>query len=198
MIDPVATSSAFATIVGLLSDFVSQRRQSGSNDFQEFVRWLMEHQHGEVVQLLSQQARTVTSVKAMLTQDREELRGQLDALDRTLAAMACALDGLGSVAHAVHPDAALSRQAVSILRQFDKAGASKAIRMDTSEGPHIAFTGPNKGSMSIDEPRFLDDDMNALVQLELLGRQFKPNGHSVYVYTRRAADLVRFLGTQNQ
>lgn len=191
----IAATSAFATVVGLLSDFVSQRKQAKAEDYQEFLDWLTEHRHAEIVELLCQQSRTVTSIKALMTQDRQELNERLEGLDRVIAGFAGAIDELKPVAEALHPGAALSEQALSILRQFHQAGASKALSLSEFGGPSTIFIDGKQGNLVIPDERFRDDDLSTLVDLGLLRLEYNSNGRPMYIYTRRADVLVRLNAT---
>lgn len=187
----IAVTSAFATIVGLLNDFVAQRKQAKADDYQDFLAWLSEHRHEEVVQLLGQQSTTVISIKALLTQDRNELRSRLDALDRTLAAFAGAIDGLASLAEAVYPGGVLSEQGMSILKQFQQAGASRLLPKKLQNGMVAMFLDGKGGQAAFTEAQFIEDDLQTLVDLGLLRLEYNSQGNPVYVYTRRAEELVR-------
>ena len=187
----IAATSAFATVVGLLSDFVSQRKQAKAEDYQEFLGWLSEHRHEEIVQLLGQQSTSVISIKALLTQDRNDLQSRLDALDRTLAAFAGAIDGLASVAEAVYPGGTLSEQAMSILQQFQQTNASRLLPKKFQEGMVAIFMDGKGGQAAFTEQRFIEDDFGMLVELGLLRLDHNSKGDRVYVYTRRADEFVR-------
>jgi len=186
-----AATSAFATVVGLLSDFVSQRKQAKAEDYQEFLDWLSEHRHTEIVELLGQQSRTVTSIKALMAQDRQDLNGRLEGLDRVIAGFAGVIDELKPVAEALHPGSALSEQALDILRQFQKAGASKALSLSDFGGPSTIFIDGKQGNLVIPDERFRDDDLGTLVDLGLLRLEYNSNGRPMYIYTRRADEVIR-------
>src|SRR5437868_2239854 len=111
---------AFATVVGLLSEFVSHRRATEVANFDEFVSWLSERRHEDVVSLLQTATGAAVGTKALLNETREVLLNRLSALDTALVQYAGAVDGFAALACAIAPKATLSNQAVSILRQINE------------------------------------------------------------------------------
>ena len=76
--DPLTGATSFAAIISLLADFTNQRQHRSDQDYDDFMSWLTENRHSEIVTLLQQNFATVVSVKALLSQDRDELRRRLD------------------------------------------------------------------------------------------------------------------------
>lgn len=101
--DPVLASASFATIVGLLSDFVSHRKDRQSLEMADFAEWLRLHGHGEIMQAIESNHVTAISIKAVLSEDREILHGRLKNIEHNLAIL-CAKQGpFGDVAESLYP-----------------------------------------------------------------------------------------------
>lgn len=191
--DPLTAATLFATVVSLLADFKAQRRDRSADEFNDFMTWLVQSNHSELADLLRQNVATAIGIKALLNEDRETLRARLDHLDRSLASLASAVDGFKELSIALRPEAQLSDQAISTLKQFDQSGGSHAleVRFDgrfflkVMEGPQV--------EIEFSDLRFAEDDLASLVQLGLLRLTYNPAGTPIYVFTRRASELARGL-----
>ncbi|MDP1663746.1 MAG: hypothetical protein Q8L79_01365 [Methylobacter sp.] len=101
--DPVSASTSFATIVGLLSDFVSHRKNKQSLEITDFVEWLRAHGHSEIMQAIESNHVTAISIKAVLAEGQETLLGRLQSIEHSLATL-CAKQGpFGDVAESLYP-----------------------------------------------------------------------------------------------
>lgn len=69
-----------ATIVGLLSAFSAGRDAKKTSDIAEFQTWLSEHNHEDIVKLVTSDAKTNIFVKAYLNQQIPEIQSKLDRL----------------------------------------------------------------------------------------------------------------------
>jgi hypothetical protein len=185
--------SGFATIVALLSDFNASRRGAAVATIEEFKSWLSENRHSEIIGALEQNAASVRSIKALLHEDRETLAAQLRALDQQLAKLASGLELFKPLASALHPGGELSGQALEWLEQIDSAGASKFLKGGGFSGTYLKMLdGSGKGDMTISDPRFVESDLDDLLELGLV-KDIGTNGRfePMYAFTRNAAALVK-------
>lgn len=198
--DSLTLATAFSSVISLIADFRSQRSESQTAEYTEFTEWLGDNRHDEILRLLNQNLATSLGVKGLLSEDRETLRSRLDALDRSLATLASALEGFSGLAMALRPEAMISAQAVSILRQFESSGASKALRSDVlgSKGPLFIFLDGRGGELQLDDGRFADDDFGTLLELGLLRQSHNSTGKPIFVLTRAAAAFVMQLAGSPQ
>jgi hypothetical protein len=181
----------FATIVGLLSEFVSHRRADTTATHEEFLAWLAEGRHEEVISLLRTTSAATIGTKALLNETREVLLSRLGVLDRALAQYAGAVQGFGALARAIAPTSVLSEQCVSILRQIDASGASKVLELALDEGLALMYLDGNiQGALEIADSRFLEDDLRTLTALGLLRPDVNASGGRFFHFTRSAASLV--------
>jgi len=187
--EPITLASSFATIVSLLGQFCSERSAESQAGFSEFSQWLIETQHQDLKKLLELNTNATISIKALLDQDKDILLDRINKLDNALASYASSLEGFSELAGAINPEAVLSSQALDVLRQFEKSGASKLIRLKTTGPISFLFLDAN-GELEIEEPRFIEDDLSTLIDLGLLREDYNSNGDTLYVYTRAASRLV--------
>lgn len=181
---------SFATIVALIGQFKSERNASDQADFNAFTEWLISTNHEEIKNLLLLNTKATIGIKAILNQDREVLLDSLKRIDMALTAFASSVDGFNQLAEAINPDASISEQALSILKQFDRSNASRALTIQTGIGNIYQFIDGDINPIEIDEQRFAEDDFQTLVDYGLLRQDFNGSGDPIYVYTRRAAMLI--------
>lgn len=191
--DPLTGALTFSTVVSLVSQFRSERGADAQSDFNEFLEWLVTNQHEGLKTLIEGNAQTTIGIKVLLQEQHDELKQRLDSLDAALAAYASALPGFADISGALRPDAVLSQQALSILKQFDESGASKVLGVFDTGRPALLCISSARRQIEIDDVRFLEDDLATLVELGLLRHDFTDSGKDLYIFTRAASNLVRSI-----
>ncbi len=186
----MALAESFATIVGLISQFRSERDSVEQSDINDFMIWLEQSNFQEIKNLLEQNAKTTTYIKSILNQDRDVLKQQLERIDAALIAFASSIEGFSELAKSISPNSVLSDQAIDILRQFEESGASKMSEMRVMGGSLYQYVETD-GNLDYSDTRFIEDDLNTLVDYGLLRHEHNSQGSNVYIYTRVASDLVR-------
>jgi|ERR1700733_971639 molybdopterin converting factor small subunit len=193
--DPV---SAFASIVGLLGQFVSERRAASQRSAEEFQAWLTEHNHEEIVELISQSDRTVIAIRALLSEDRAELRTRLADIDRNLAILASANQTLAPLAAALVPGAELSQQAIDFLRRFVKSPSGRLFEKKRGMDGRLHLVeldapAPVRGEVEYGDRRFYEDDVSTLVALGLITFDSNGDGERILCLTRAAVTFIEQL-----
>lgn len=191
--EPLSTTAALASIIGLIGQFKSGRDNAKSQSFDEFMQWLAESNHAELKSLIEANHGTTISIKAILNQSQEALSESLGRIDSALAAITTALVGFGELSKSIRPNAALSEQAVSVLRQIEEAEASKVLLVRFLAGSELLLLDGSGGSIDIPEPRFLEADMKALTNARLLIPGHNSNGKPMWTFTREAVAFVESL-----
>ncbi|MBM4031936.1 MAG: hypothetical protein FJ291_09140 [Planctomycetes bacterium] len=190
--EPLTLATAFATIVGLLCNFKQERRAQQDLSSRDFLEWLAEHRHQELKQLIEGTSGLVSHLDAMLRQNADVLLARLKSLDDVLAGLATRIEGLEGLTRFLKPNAGLSEQAISILRQFARSGSSEFDVLRSSSGRFLCLI--SGGKIQYTEPCFLDDDLNALVEMGLLRLRYGSNGIPFYGITRDAVRFVEAIG----
>lgn len=185
---------SFASIVGLIGQFRSERGALEQSDFNSFIEWLVKYNHEEIKDLLTLNAKATIGVKSILNQDRAVILSHLERIDIALASFSSNFDGFNDLAAGIRPSALISEQALSILRQFEKSGASKALEIETMAETFYQFLDGTNDGIEINDPRFAEDDFKSLVELGLLRHDINGSGSNLFIYTRRAALLVAESG----
>ena len=82
-----------------------------------------------------------------------------------------------------------------MLKQFNASGASKVLESRTQSGTLLhVIDGSSQGSLEITDPRYLNDDLQTLLDLGLLDLEYGSGGRRLFVFKRVAARLVEQLG----
>ncbi|CAM4161327.1 hypothetical protein [Vibrio neonatus] len=175
--------SSFATILGLISAYKAEGRARDGDDYNELIKWLSEKRHKALIEELNNNQILSLQVKKLLNRNHDELMDGLNNLDSLIMQLASQLDDFKGIASAIEPSVQLSEQAIDILRQFDKSGASQFLEVKTSAGSNYLFLD-TQGKLNINEPRFVHDDLTQLLKLGLLELDFNKQGCRIFKITR--------------
>jgi len=192
--DPLAAATTFATLVGLICNYRQEKGAGESLNHQKFVEWLEYHRHEELKNLIVNTAAWRTEIDILLRSDHAQMLQKLDHIGSILAGLMSRLDEFRGLALAIAPDAKLSEQSVSILRQFVDAEADYFYYDNFGDG-NWSLGVPNGEQFTISEPRFIGDDLDKLVELGLLTVEYNSQGTPLYHITRNS---VRFLKAANE
>jgi hypothetical protein len=190
VMDPLALATTFATLLSLVGQYRAEGAARKGADHEQFMTWLMDRNHSEIKGLLEGSGQAVAGVRELLAERDEALRERLDLLDRALAAFASGQPGFRGIVSGLRHEALLSTQAWSILRQFEESGASALVVVTSMEGSELVLVD-GTGGVSVEDARFLEDDLRSLADLGLLRRGHTPRGDVLYRYTRAASALLR-------
>src|SRR5690625_6636844 len=133
-VEPLSAAFGFATIIGLIADF---RTQKTGAKLDEFIEWLKETEHGRIAREIEQRDSLSEQLQAVLSLNHEELSMRLDSLDRILSSIARHIHVFSGLAESIHPAHELSKQGVSIVKQFADGEDRKSTRLNSS---HVAIS----------------------------------------------------------
>jgi hypothetical protein len=189
-VDPV---TAFATIVGLLGTFKAERRASSDDDYRDFMEWLGEKRHDDLIKAIHSNQELAAALTTFLESGHEEVMAKLSGLDRSLLELASQIDGVQQLAHAIAPQAELSSQAFSILKQLNDSGGSVFLEMKMLGGTLYQIMDTS-AQLEIEEPRFVEDDLEKLCRLGLLLQDYNNKGGRLFRITRASVRYVENAG----
>ncbi len=189
-IDPITASTTFATLVSLISDFREKRKEISENDYEEFLEWLSENRHNEIKSIVEQNQTTIVSLKAILNTKYALISEKLQQVDNKLASILSSDNLFSALVRSINPEQSLSKQALNILTQFHASGASKILLYHSLEGVQYFFMDGDRQQVNVDELRFLEDDLESLVELNLLRKDSNSDGDIIFKYTRAASEVV--------
>ncbi|WP_321530703.1 hypothetical protein [uncultured Desulfuromonas sp.] len=188
--DPLALAGAFATIVGLLSNFKAER--SGS-DLSDFMQWLHEQHQEHIAQAISQNKALSTELSTLLATKHDELVTKITAINDQISCVAMQIDGFSGLAKILRPSPALSNQAKSILRQIVESGAKFVMehKLGTGNPAEFIFIDGATGKVQYDEPQFINEDFETLVAMGLLRLELASKGSRRFIPSRAGAEYVK-------
>lgn len=180
---------AFATIVGLLATFQSGRE--GKRDIEEFKHWLEDNNHSNMVSIIENNQNIQQQLTAFMNQNHDQVMSQLATLNDLMVSIASHMQGLGNIASSFAPNSGLSEQAVDVLRQFVESGSVRILHIQTQsyEGIDNIYSLDN-GGIEYSEQRFIEADIDSLVNAGLITMTKGNNGGGIYRITRQAVSFI--------
>lgn len=188
--DPLNAANAFATMVGLLSNFKAE--QSGT-ELTVFTRWLKEKHYEEAAAAIERNSILSRELAGILSTNHSDLVKRLSQLDGRIVQIASQFEGFGGLANALTPIGKLSEQAVCVLRQLVESGAEKFIEeeMFTGEPDQYLLVGGSYGKIEYADRHIIKDDLDALVSAGLLRLEFGNKGSKQFHVTRAAVEFLK-------
>lgn len=189
--DLLTSATTFATIVGLLSNFKSER---SGGELSDFIAWLKQKNHEDVASNIASNKSLVSELSQILATNHDELCEKLSALNDIIAGIASNISLFSALASSTNPESIISDQAVSIIRQLVESGAKEFLEIKVKTGDPDTYTLMGvPGEIKYNEPRFMEDDLNTLVALGLLRLEFGSRGSRRFQVTRNAVNFVSVL-----
>ncbi len=185
---------AFATIVGLLATFQSGRE--GKRDIEEFKHWLEENNHSNMVSIIENNQNIQQQLTVFMNQNHDQVMSQLSTLNDLMVSIASHMQGLGNIASSFAPNNGLSDQAIDVLRQFVKSDCKKMHRfisrtLGAGSKDIYSLEGTERASsLEYSEPRFIEDDINSLVDMSLITLSESSKNSITYTITRQAVSFI--------
>lgn len=194
--DPLTAANTFATIVQLMGMFKQEHKEANASSDQEFMKWLEYHRHEEVKNLICKTAALHSEVIQFLQQDSGVILSRLDSINATLVGLLSQFEGFKGLTQALVPSAALSDQAVYILRQLVESKARNFIYGELGQGVILQPEGGEPFGYS--DPLFISDDIDRLEQCGLITqRECDSASIKRYGITRAGAGYIRMIDQQS-
>ena len=191
--EPVSAATTFAALVSLLADFAASRGHRDILEIKEFTDWLASHGHSELKQKIEANHQTTVSIKAALSEGRSDLLARLERIEGLLTTLSVGEGPISDLAASIAPESMLPAQAKAFLVAFETTNAGTALEVQyLSDGTKLHFVdGTGNNTYEPDDPRFLNDDLDLLVSLELLSLSHNGKRERLFRITRRGADVAR-------
>lgn len=190
----VETAASFATIVGLINDFVAGRGQrNDAAEIGEFLAWLSSHGFGELVARIEKNHAATLAIKAVLSESRDALLEKFGVIEKQLATIAASVPILqGAVTALVPSYEQLSDQAVALLCAFETAKSGKGLehRDPYGSAPLTIMFIDTGGHFEAFDDRFIEDDLSVLLSLKLLTKSSNSRGQRVFHPSRLGSEIA--------
>lgn len=187
--DAITLANSFATIVGLLVTFQSTRDEA---NISEFLEWLRENNNANTAHIIENDIELQQQLSAFIGQNHDAVMSQLSKLNNLMVSVASRIDGLSGLASKFAVNHGLSNQAISVLRQFVNSNSKSIFRVETTDG-EVNYLLMSDGSIEYDDDRFIDADVQSLVENRLIIKENSSSGDSIYGITRQAVAFIDSL-----
>ncbi len=194
--DPLTLASSFATIVGLIGMFKQERKEEpiGKNDFLE---WLKSHNFVEYAKMISNSSYALLEIEKLLSENHEVVISKLHRIDEVLSTLAKNMGLLEGLAKSMYQSASISDQAIKVLRQLVNSPSTSFLKHRVGPNTDSLILMQGGGQVIFDEQRFIDDDLDTLVNYGLLRLSLSPKGSETYSITRDAIKFINSIDNYN-
>lgn len=193
--EPLTAATTVATLVGLLSNFVSEGRARDADAWNQFRLELDSDKHQKLIDELNSNELLSRTIKQLLEENHDDLKKELEMINKSIASLLSA-SALREITEALSPRDKISKQALSILLRMEKHQATyvRKKRSRISGSKKTAYSMPGTGmQFHLDDERFAKDDFNTLVELGLLRLEYSSDGSEIFYITREAFGLVESI-----
>lgn len=187
--DAITLANSFAAIVGLLVTFQSTRDQANISDFLE---WLRENNNENTAIVIENDIELQRQLSAFIGQNHDEVMSQLSKLNNLMISVASRMDGLSGLASTFELNNSLSDQAINVLRQFVNSKSKSIYRVETIDG-EVNYLLMSDGNIEYDDSRFIDSDVQSLVDNKLITKEALSSSDFSYGITRQAVFFIKSL-----
>lgn len=194
---------AFATIVSLLATFQSGRE--GKKDIESFKQWLSENNHSNMITMITMinsNESLQRELTSFMNQNHEQVMAQLSTLNDLMISLARHMQGVGSIASSFAVNSGLSDQAIDVLRQFVVSGCTKMHRFISrtlgvvSTDDYLLESEKGADSIEYSEARFIEDDVNSLLNIGLITLSKTSKDSITYTITRQAVHFIDAIDSE--
>jgi hypothetical protein len=190
--DLLSLANSFATVVSLLGLFKQERRADQHQSKEEFVQWLDEHRHHEIRDLIIGSQDLMAGIETALQENHDVILAKLNKIDEILVSLFSQVQGFSGISLALHPNAGLSDQAISILRQLVNSSANELIEHRRGDGFISLRLNPGN-ILETPESRLVGSDLDILVSLNLLMSKTTSTGLRIFRITRNADKFLEII-----
>ena len=187
--DAITLAGSFASIVGLLVSFQSIRDEANISDFLE---WLRENNNTNTAHIIENNAELQQQLSIFISQNHDEVMMQLSTLNNLMVSIASRMDGLSGLALKFNDTYGLSDQAIGVLRQFVNSKSKSIYRVETIDG-EVNYLLMSDGNIEYDDSRFIDADVQSLVDNKLITKEALSSSDFSYGITRQAVVFIESL-----
>ena len=142
--------------------------------------------------MISSSSEALGEIEKVLSENHEVIITKLQKIDEILSTLAKNMDLLGGLAESMYHSAGISDQAIDILRQLVKSPSSDFMKHRVGPSTDALILMQGGGQINFEEPRFIDDDLNTLVNCGFLRLSYGSKSSEIYSITR---DATKFIGS---
>ena len=169
---------------------MSERRAASDDEYKEFIGWLGDKRHKDIIEEINTNHLLGIGIKNLLRQNQEIVISKLENINRSLLFLSSKIEDFKEISNAISPNFEISDQSISILKQLEESSGSAFLEVKLMGGSCYQVIDGN-GIIKMEEKRFIDNDLNQLVDLGLLRGGNNPQGGRMFYITRAAVKLLQ-------
>ena len=197
------TPQLVSLLIGLIGKFKQEHKSKENSNREAFENWLSNHRFDDLKEFISRSDEISREIDVALQEDHDHIIAKLKTIDKNIATMLQDMSIFAEIVSTIYPAGQpteeLSKQAISILQQLSDSNSGQIYYMRTSE-PLPCFLIVNEGSVKFTEPKFIESDLDTLVDLNLIKPTHASDGNGVFYTMTRQGDsfLKKYLEDENQ
>jgi len=195
IMDPLTLASSFASLVGLIGMFKQERKEGDPIGKNDFLEWLKLHNFEEYAEMISNSSDTLLEIEKVLSENHEVVISKLHRIDDVLSTLAKNMDLMGGLAESIYQSSSISDQAIEVLRQLVNSPSTSFMKHRVGPNTDALILMQGGGQVNFEEQRFIDDDLDNLVNFGLLRLSYGSKGSDIYSITRDAAKFINSIDT---
>lgn len=185
----------------LLTGFALWRQETSNSDTSDFIRYIKDEALPTFEQQLTDNHELLDATNKLVLEDTRKIKQGIDELNQLILEMAARGEVFSGFVHALGYEPKLSKQGISILKQFLESGASelREFRNADSAMPTSRYILLGvQADLRIDDAQFIDDDFDTLVEMGLLRDIGTDNrGNRKYKITRQAQRFINGISEES-
>ncbi|MFV0543660.1 MAG: hypothetical protein ACK5L8_08245 [Marinicella pacifica] len=172
-----------------LINYAQEKREQSKYSLEDFQDWLKEN-NNEILKYLENNQSALIGIKAILNENHDTVLSEFENLKRILAASLTTSKVGSDLVSAIDPSIALPEQAIDILKQMNKDNVTSFLELHHLGGKKFIYMGaPKSGNIEIIDERFIDDDLDNLVELGFLSMKYNDQGKRLFTITRKGGEV---------
>ncbi|QWV96091.1 hypothetical protein KP005_11940 [Geomonas nitrogeniifigens] len=191
--DAMTASTTFATIVGLVCNYMGEVRSEAPDRYGDFMESLREH-HDNIRRSIDANSALSNALQTLLSQRTDLLMQKLRNLDSVLAGVAANLKDFGPLSVAIHSEEVIGPETLDILVQFYDSGDGRFLELRGYGHGGAIFLPLDSGAEQMAfEYRFLEADLRKLCDLGFLELSHNSKGERIFILTRQSERYVKAM-----
>ena len=158
----------------------------------DFLEWLRENNNTNTAHIIENNAELQQQLSIFISQNHDEVMMQLSTLNNLMVSIASRMDGLSGLALKFNDTYGLSDQAINVLHQFVNSKSKSIYRVETIDG-EVNYLLMSDGNIEYDDSRFIDADVQSLVDNKLITKEALSSNDFSYGITRQAVTFIESL-----
>lgn len=183
--EPISLTVASTAIFSLMIDWAKERRDNKKPTFDNFQEWLEINHHKDVIEVLEKNRDLSRSIKAFIVDNHSIVMDKLNSIEEQIEFLLVGNSSFKEIVLANNPHAVLPEQSINILKQMNKDNVTSFLELHHLGGKEYIYMESNKGgSLNITDDRFLNDDLNMLIEKGYLQLSYNGNNQKLFTITR--------------